>query len=93
MSEQTSDRDIQSSQLTLGKTVCSENVPDIVVDGVHGVVVHAGAVRINLYTHRVDPDQNTLHRVIVGRLVVPVGQFATIADRFTRLAEKLAPAA
>lgn len=78
-----------ADQPVVGGTICHEPIPDIFIDGVQGAVAHGGAVRINLYCHRLDPETNKMNRIVVGRLVVPVGQFPSMADAFSALSARL----
>lgn len=63
---------------TVGKIsgpVLGASVTDFFADGMAGVAIHAGTVRINFYSMMFDPSTNNMVRLVTSRLVLPLNEF------------------
>jgi hypothetical protein len=63
---------------TVGKIsgpVLGAGITDFFADGMAGVAIHAGTVRINFYAMMFDPATNNMVRLVTSRLVLPLNEF------------------
>ena len=55
--------------------VLGAGITDFFADGMAGVAIHAGTVRINFYSMIFDPATNNMMRLVTSRLVLPLHEF------------------
>src|SRR5262245_24930839 len=55
--------------------VLGAGVTDFFADGMAGVAIHGGTVRINFYSMMFDPASNNMIRLVTSRLVLPLTEF------------------
>ena len=72
-----------------GPVVDRGDAPDLFVDGYQGVLLSNGAIRLNLYSARMNAETNKNERVIVARLILPVPVFVFFYNAFTHLAQDM----
>jgi hypothetical protein len=74
-------------------TTLGAHVTEVFADGLAGVAVHAGTVRISLFSNSFDPTSNSVSRVITSRLIMPLAEFETFRRALAGVSERLQEAA
>jgi hypothetical protein len=74
-------------------TTLGAHVTEVFADGLAGVAVHAGTVRVSLFSTSFDPTTNTMSRVISSRLILPLSEFEAFRRSLDGVAERLQEAA
>jgi hypothetical protein len=88
MATPTNDAPVETAAKIAGP-VLGAAVNDVFADGLAGIAVHAGTIRINLYSTLFDPASNNMVRMVTSRLVLPLNEFDSFRRALDGVASRL----
>lgn len=68
--------------------ICQEPIQTLFVDGLQGLGVSGGTVRINLIEDKLDPQQTKIIRHVVMRLIMPVEVLDSFIEKLSDIRDR-----